>query len=108
VNEKMGLWIQMNNNDSLEMYGMPINSSTFYMEQRFNLIGYPSLVPRNVSSIFSNVTEFSVFSFDDGMWYSYDSTRPIFLNTLKMIKPAYGYWIKAKQNITLIINNTIH
>jgi hypothetical protein len=87
---------------------MPINSSTFYLEQRFNLIGYPSLVPRNVSSIFSNATEFSVFSFDDGMWYSYDSARPVFLNTLKTIKSGYAYWIKAKQNITLIINNTIH
>jgi len=33
--------------------------------------------------------------YDNGNWYSYNPSKPAFLNTLNIMKPGYGYWVRT-------------
>lgn len=62
------------------------------------MIGYPSLDEKNVSIVFSdiNASLVNVLSYENNTWYSYSPLKNNQLNSLKTIKPGYGYWVKVK------------
>lgn len=106
INETMGLWINMLQNGTLVVIGSlsksPIN---FNLNQGYNLIGYPTLNESNVSYVFGNVSDLiNIFSYENDVWYSYFPLKNKQLNTLKKIKPGYGYWVKVKNDTTWIFN----
>ncbi len=87
----MGIWINMINEDTLEVGGYEIPSITGSLRTGWSLIGYPYLESKNISEFLDNVT---VYTYNNSQWYSYDSQKPSNLNTLNKFTPGYGYWIK--------------
>ncbi|MBU0628027.1 MAG: hypothetical protein KKC75_02470 [Nanoarchaeota archaeon] len=94
INETKGYWVKSLNNQTLTLKGnnfsSPLNIS---LEQGWNLIGYPSLNTSNVTDFFKDANITTVFSYN-GSWLSYNPSRNDSLNTLKQMKPGYGYWVK--------------
>ena len=92
-----GYWIQMREADVLELEGAIVEEYSTGLSQGWNLIGYP-LAARSAEEAFTDVEV--VFKYDDDMWYSYNPDKPGFLNSLDVIEPGYGYWVKAEQDKT--------
>lgn len=86
---KMGFWINMTHNDILELEGYEEDNIEFDLNEGWNLVGYPHLEDKDVSELFENV---SVYAYN-GSWSSYIPNR--IFNSLKILKPGYGYWVKV-------------
>jgi len=93
-----GRWIKMNDSSTLAVNGI-LPLTPIALNPGWNLVGYPSLEERNITSVFGNVT--SVFSYEDNSWKHYNPLMPD--NSLEIIKPGFGYWINVNDNITLLI-----
>ena len=102
---EFGYWIKMDNSDSLEINGTIMNGAVVDLAQGWNLIGYPSLEEENLTIAFTDIMSNLelVFAWKEGIWESYSTARPGFLNTLTTMKPGYGYWVKVNQNMSLTI-----
>lgn len=100
IDEKMGLWINMLDSASLEINGEEAEPIIFDLKQGWNLIGYPSLNENNVSYVFGDVMDevHSVFMYDafSLKWRDYNPNRGS--NLLDIIKPGFGYWVKANKD----------
>jgi parallel beta-helix repeat protein len=107
VNETLGIWVRMNSAGTLSFQGISPSSTSIALNIGWNLVGYPSLTNRTVTDALQSISGnyASVFMYKNNVWYSYDPSRPAFLNTLTTVVPGYGYWIKAIADDTLEINN---
>jgi len=97
----LGYWIFMNSSDTLEVQGIVVEEE-INLVQGMNLISYPSLEARNISTIF-NTANVTVFTYDNNSLKSYKWGRPDYLNSLKMLRPGQGYWVYSKENSTVVI-----
>lgn len=95
INETMGYWINSSKNQVLAIEGNKFNNPKINLNNGWNLIGYPYLEQKEISSLFNNVT---VFAYNSSKWSSYDSNRPTYLNTLNKFSQGYGYWISQKSS----------
>lgn len=93
INEKIGYWIKVGNNTTLIIQGLTPENTSINLSKGWNLIGYPYLEKKNISELFDNVT---VFTYNNSKWYSYDSNKPSYLNTLTKFSQGYGYWVNAR------------
>ncbi|MBU0628021.1 MAG: S8 family serine peptidase [Nanoarchaeota archaeon] len=94
INETIGFWINILNNHTLQIEGKEFNNLTINLNQGWNLIGYPSLNKTNISEFFEGANITAAFAYN-GTWLSYNPSRNDSLNTLKQMKPGYGYWVKT-------------
>ncbi|MFN8444595.1 MAG: PKD domain-containing protein [Caldilineaceae bacterium] len=108
VDPGMGLWVRMNTTDTLRIVGILPVSSTIDLCSGWNLVGYPSQtsrpLPDGLASI--NGCYSYVYAYDTASqsWPKYDAARP-FLSTLSSMNSQRGYWIKAEQACTWVVNN---
>ncbi|MBU0628024.1 MAG: hypothetical protein KKC75_02455 [Nanoarchaeota archaeon] len=77
----------------MEIEGTRFNSTNLSLTKSWNLIGYPSLNKTNISEFFEGVNITAAFAYN-GTWLSYNPLRNESLNTLKQMKPGFGYWVK--------------
>jgi len=91
INESKGYWINSLGNQILTIEGTKFDSLNIPSKKGSNLIGYPSLNEKAISTLLKNV---KVYTYNNSKWYSYDSNRPPQLNTLDKFTPGYGYWVK--------------
>lgn len=87
VNETMGFWINMINQDTFVVKGTTASTS-IQLNNGWNLVGYPYLQEKNVSELFENNT---VYSYNIS-WSSYIPNRTF--NSLQTLNPGYGYWVR--------------
>ncbi len=109
LSPNLGYWIDMTSDDVLELQGIVTSNTTFNLKQGWNLIGYPTLTETNAEELFAPLgdglgTIFQYKAIDDGdEWKSYSPDRPSFLNTLNVVQPGYGYWVKVDEDTIPII-----
>ena len=104
INETIGLWIKMNVEDNLTVYGiLPVLPINFNLNQGYNLIGYPSL-EENVSIVFNDINDslINVLSYENNSWYSYSPLK--INNNLEIIKPGFGYFVNVNESVSLVVS----
>ena len=70
------------------------------------LVGMPGLSIRNIDDLLAQYPDIvSVRSYDMVIsdWTVYDAPGPSYLNTLREMRPALGYWIVSSADITLTV-----
>jgi len=90
IEPTMAIWINMTNDDILELEGAELNLVDLPLSSGLNLVGYPYLEEKNVAELFENDTVYSY----NGTWSSYIPDR--LFNSLEIAKPGYGYWVKVE------------
>jgi len=90
INETIGVWIEMNQSDTLTISGNVVTSKIFNLKQGWNLIGYPSLNNNSLDYIFGLVNDsiIDIFTFEDGVW-----------KNVSTVKSGNGYWINFKEDV---------
>ncbi len=104
VNTTWGMWVEMLNNNTITINGTLPRNPLFMMKQGWNLIGYPSLIQKEVNKTF-NVSQIeSVFMYNasNTLWKSYNPLNP--LNTLESMKYGYGYLVKVNDTMNWTFN----
>ena len=84
-----GFWLNANDTIILSITGEPFDATEMPLELGWNLVGHPSTQDQNVLDTYS---AYEVYSYN-GTWYSYIPNRTV--NSLEILKPGYGYWVKV-------------
>jgi hypothetical protein len=98
-----GYWIKMKQQDNFYIKGNHVNPQTpVYLEAGWNLISYlpqdADSLKNAMQSVLDNVI--IIKSYDQG-GLTYIPSLPDSINTLNIMLPNYGYWLRLKQNCTL-------
>ncbi len=88
----LGIWINMTNDDVLEIEGYESEDQNIEFNSGWNLFGYPSLNQSLINETLKNVNYSAVYAYNT-TWSSYIPNRTI--NSLTTLKPGYGYWVKV-------------
>jgi len=99
-----GYWLKMKDTAFFAVMGLPVNPQTpIPLAQSYNLVSYLPNAADSVShalqSVLTNTTV--VLGFNGG-GLTYDPTIPPEFNTLKVLQPLRGYWLKEKVADTLV------
>ena len=105
-----GYWVNMVENSSLNVSGRLLSSVNYSLYDGWNLIGYPSLIVQNITDTLLDVNDSftSVFAFDDNVWKSYSPEKPSFMNSLDIMRPGYGYWVKVDDDVDWMFNGSYY
>ena len=103
-----GYWLKMDAEDTLYVTGRPVNSQTpYYLNENWNLISYlPDECDSTRNALFPVMDSLAVaLGFDNG-GLTFKPELPDFINTLNIMRPTFGYWVKMTGNDTLIYPET--
>ena len=93
LNVKDGYWVSVDADVSFELEGEAPAGASITVKPGWNLVGYPkesgAAPGTELTSLGGIVEQFK------NLKSSYDPTLPPFLNTLKVIAPGLGYWLKV-------------
>ena len=91
LDSTFGFWINMTDDDILEIEGYELEDPDVEFDNGWNLIGYPYLEESLINETLKYIDYSAVFAYD-GTWLSYipDRTK----NTLTKLNPGSGYWVK--------------
>jgi hypothetical protein len=93
LNVKDGYWVSVNADVSFDLEGETPAGASITVKPGWNLVGYPresgAAPGTELTSLGGIVEQFK------NLKSSYDPTLPPFLNTLKVIAPGLGYWLKV-------------
>jgi len=104
VDEKTGILIKMLEEAVLVIDGSEFEEVNISLQQGYNLIGYPSLEEKNITSVFNGLNVTNIFTYENNTCKHYNPLRPDHVNTLKTMKPGYGYWVYANDNVDIKIS----
>lgn len=92
-------WVKADES-SLLIEGDRINNLLFDINPGWNLVNYPLTTETNTDVFFQNVIGNieSITSFENGEWKSFNPLRSNGLNSLNVLKPGKGIFVKAKDN----------
>ena len=85
------------------MIGTEIENITIDLNKGWNLIGYPSLTEQNANVVLAGINDslINVLGYEN-KWLSYSPFKSE--NSLKTLKPGFGYWVNVNNNVTLQIS----
>jgi hypothetical protein len=89
MDEKMGFWIGMTEDDYLVVAGI-VRDSVIHLSRGWNLVGYPSLSEKTIDTSLADVDYVKINGFGD--------TPPYYIVELigpDAMKPGEGYWISV-------------
>ena len=96
LNVKDGYWVKVDADVSFELEGMVPAGGSIPVRTGWNLVGYPresGAAPANeLTSLGDIVLQFK------NLKDSYNPALPAFINTLKIITPGLGYWLKVSED----------
>jgi len=102
---RKGYWVYCYNSMTVQVYGNTPANDTITIDQLssgWNLMGYPSLTPRDPATIYNDVSKvWVVWDYqpsDPNAYNGWDYYTPLsgYTPTLKTLKPDTGYWIYIK------------
>lgn len=111
VDSSMGIWIKMKQNAEFLLPGKFPSSSTVPLFTGWNLVSYrgnrSSPIGEALSSISGKFERVMTHKAEDmsDPWKIYDPLAPSYVNDLSVMEPGLGYWIRVKENCSLIVNN---
>ncbi|MBW2975416.1 hypothetical protein KY366_06875 [Candidatus Woesearchaeota archaeon] len=99
INETLGYWIKMINNDTLEIEGYNLTDISCRIKPSWSLLSYHALNKTELDEGFSQKIRddnkaLLILSYKDMGWLTYSSSRPWNMNSLKNLTGWYGYWVK--------------
>jgi hypothetical protein len=99
-----GYWIRLTESATLSLSGYKVDHRTpMAMAAGYNLIGYlPNTADSTAHAIESVIDHVEVVMGYDGGGLTFDPSIPPQFNTLQVMRPSYGYWIKLSEAATLI------
>jgi hypothetical protein len=96
LNVEDGYWVKVSEDVSFELEGSVPEGASIPVRLGWNLVGYPresGAAPANeLTSLGDTVLQFK------NLKDSYNPTLPAFINTLKVIIPGLGYWLKVSED----------
>ncbi|MCH2384136.1 MAG: hypothetical protein MK293_02640, partial [Pedosphaera sp.] len=96
LNVEDGYWVKVNADVSFELEGVVPEGASIPVRLGWNLVGYPrenGAAPANeLTSLGDIVLQFK------NLKDSYNPALPAFINTLKVITPGLGYWLKVSED----------
>jgi hypothetical protein len=96
LNVEDGYWVKMDADASFELEGSVPEGASIPVRTGWNLVGYPresgAAPGTELTSLGGIVEQFK------NLKSSYDPVLPPFLNTLKVVAPGLGYWLKVSEN----------
>jgi hypothetical protein len=104
INRTMGLWIHMKNSCNLSVLGAVPESTDITLCEGWNLVGYPSMVARDLHGALDGITWQAVqhwkASDRNDPWKHNCTNKPDILNDLKDMQSGNGYWVHVTINDT--------
>jgi hypothetical protein len=104
-----GYWIKMEQPGTLSITGTPVAATApLSLQEGWNLVSYLADEPLPVSTALSSIDGLytAVLGYD-GQAVSFYPALPPEMNTLEVLRPAYGYWIKMSAPATLVYRSSI-
>jgi hypothetical protein len=95
IDRRKGYWINMQGNDTFYHEGDFVTPNLVYLYQGWNLVGYPTFIPKAseeaLTSVYPNYVVVYAYNatLDEWKFYRYGYAG----NTLNYTVPYYGYWI---------------
>lgn len=111
ISPDLGIWVKMKKAASLPISGDLPSSLGIPLCKGWNLIGYPGEraqpVTEALSSISGKYERVYAYRAEDAAdpWKMHDPLAPTWANDLIVLESGWGYWIKVKENCTLIVNH---
>jgi len=111
VDSAMGIWIKMRQNAEFLLPGGFPSSSTIPLFTGWNLISYRGNQSRPVAEALSSISgkyeKVMCYKANDlsDPWKIYDPLAPAYVNDLTIMEPGLGYWIRVRENCSLVIIN---
>ncbi|MFA6456306.1 MAG: FlgD immunoglobulin-like domain containing protein [Bacteroidota bacterium] len=104
-----GFWLKMTSATALDVIGTPVDmQSPIFLESGFNLVSYlPQQSDSTAHALASVMNHTSVVLGFDGGGLTYDPSIPSEFNTLHVLNPGFGYWIKTTSPETLTYQNPL-
>jgi hypothetical protein len=109
IDVKHGYWLRATVAITLNFAGQPPGPTSIPLCVGWNLIGYPSdepvPLPNALTSIAGKYNLVYAYDASDAAdpWKMYDPNAPPFINDLTSMGPGVGYWLRATQPATLVV-----
>jgi len=90
-----------------ELFKVEGEQVTIDLYKKWNLISIPfNLISSDIEEVFSQISDDVevVWSYDEDGWHVYSPEGP---SNLDVIEPGYGYWVKAKEDTTLVVGGSL-
>jgi hypothetical protein len=110
INETMGFWIRITETVTLTVNGLTPVTTDINLLTGWNLVGYPSKITRALTTTLQSIDGtydlvYAYYAADTtDPWRKYDVAMPSFLNTLTIMEPGHGYWIRVTEDCVLTID----
>ena len=96
LNMEAGYWVKVDAAVSFELEGSVPEGASIAVKPGWNLVGYPrenkAPTADELTSLGDTVVQFK------NLKDSYNPALPAFINTLKVITPGLGYWLKVSKD----------
>ena len=112
IDHRIGFWLDAGAAVALPAAGTLPERTTIELCRGWNLIGFPLAQARPVrSALYSIEGRYSlVFGYDasdpDDPWEVFNVAAPEWGNDLQVMEPGRGYWVLAREDVTLDLVNT--
>ena len=100
---KDGYWVKVKEDVSFELEGVVPAGTAITVSPGWNLVGYPRKSGAAVADELMSLGDTVVLI--KNQTQSYDSSLPLFLNTLMTMTPGLGYWLNVTEDGTWKVGN---
>ena len=100
---KDGYWVKVKEDVSFELEGVVPGGTAITVSSGWNLVGYPRESGAAVADELMSLGDTVVLI--KNQTQSYDSSLPLFLNTLMTMTPGLGYWLNVTEDGTWKVGN---
>ncbi len=90
IDLRYGVWLKVSADINADIVGKEFGTTSIPLAGEWNLIGRPSLNETHINE--SDLKNHIIFAYINNSWSSYVPNRNS--NSLQILKPGYGYWIK--------------
>lgn len=104
MNSTNGYWIKAKEPITVGVLIIPEKEIIYNLKKGWNLIGYISKEENDIGAALWNVDYKRVLGYINNSWLSNDKNKPDVLNTLKTLKPGYGYWVETDNNTVWVLD----
>lgn len=107
IDRRKGYWIYMNKEETYYKEGANFDYTAIGLQEGWNLIGYPTKNPKNITFVLSSVidnytrTESYQYINGTGVWLYHDAPNS---GTMYEMEPKKAYWVNLNESGGIIVN----